>query len=103
MQLPLLTLAHLLAAGFPNSPHGRDVGLAAAPDPAVWAHAAVQGLVIVLKDSDFQHRVLLLGHPPKVVRVRLGNGSTAAVAGLLRSRQAGLLTFETDPTASLLA
>jgi predicted nuclease of predicted toxin-antitoxin system len=96
-------LVGLLAAEFPGSQHVRDVGLAAAPDPAVWAYAAAQGLTIVSKDSDFQHRALLLGHPPKVVWVRLGNCSTAAVVALLRTRQADLLAFEADPTASLLA
>ncbi len=40
-----------LAAEFPDSQHVRHVGLAAAPDPAVWAYAAAQGLVIVSKDS----------------------------------------------------
>jgi predicted nuclease of predicted toxin-antitoxin system len=92
-----------LAAEFPGSLHVRDVGLAAAPDPAVWTHAAAHGFVIVSKDRDFQHRALLLGHPPKVVWLRLGNCSTAAVAGLLRGRQADLLAFEADPVASLLA
>jgi predicted nuclease of predicted toxin-antitoxin system len=57
---------------------------------------------IVSKDSDFQQRALLLGHPPKVVWLRLGNCSTAAVAALLRTRHADLLAFEADPTASLL-
>jgi predicted nuclease of predicted toxin-antitoxin system len=92
-----------LAAEFPGSQHVRNVGLAAAPDLTVWAYAAAQGLVIVSKDSDFQHRALLLGHPPKVAWVRLGNCSTAAVTALLRARQADLLAFEADPTASLLA
>jgi predicted nuclease of predicted toxin-antitoxin system len=96
-------LVALLAVEFPGSQHVRDAGLAAAPDPAVWAYAAAQGLAIVSKDSDFQHRALLFGHPPKVVWVRLGNCSTAAVAALLRVRQADLLAFEADPTASLLA
>ena len=96
-------LVGLLATEFPNSQHVRDAGLAAGPDPAVWAYAAAQGFVIVSKDSDFQHRALLLGHPPKVVWVRLGNCSTAAVVPLLRNRQADLLAFEADPTASLLA
>jgi predicted nuclease of predicted toxin-antitoxin system len=91
-----------LAAEFPGSAHVRDVGVAAAPDPIVWAHAAAQGFVITSKDSDFQYRALLLGHPPKVVWVRLGNCPTAAVAALLRSRQADLLAFEADPAASLL-
>jgi predicted nuclease of predicted toxin-antitoxin system len=92
-----------LATEFPGSQHVRDVGLAAASDPAVWAYAAAQGLVIVSKDSDFQQRVLLLGHPPKVVWVRLGNCSTSAVANLLRSRQADLLAFEAEPIVSFLA
>ena len=54
-------LVRLLAVEFPGSQHVRDAGLAAAPDPAVWAYAAAQGLAIVSKDSDFQHRALLLG------------------------------------------
>ena len=96
-------LVGLLAAEFPGSQHVRDAGLAAAPDSAVWAYAAAQGLAIVSKDTDFQHRALLFGHPPKVVWVRLGNCPTAAVAALLRTRQADLLAFEADPNASLLA
>ena len=96
-------LVRLLAVEFPGSQHVRDAGLVAAPDPAVWAYAAAQGLVIVSKDSDFQHRALLFGQPPKVVWVRLGNCSTARVVALLQTRQADLLAFEADPAASLLA
>jgi predicted nuclease of predicted toxin-antitoxin system len=96
-------LVSQLAAEFPGSQHVRDAGLACASDSALWAYAAAQGLVIVSKDSDFQHRALLLGHPPKVVWVRLGNCSTTAVAALLRARQADLLAFEADPAASFLA
>jgi len=96
-------LVSLLAAEFPGSEHVRQAGLASAPDPAVWTYAAAQGLVIVSKDTDFQHRALLLGPPPKVVWVRLGNCSTSAVADLLRKRHADLLAFEADPVASFLA
>jgi predicted nuclease of predicted toxin-antitoxin system len=96
-------LPGLLALEFPGSQHVRDAGLAAASDPAVWAHAASQGFVIVSKDTDFQQRPLLFGHPPKVVWIRLGNCPTAAVVALLRARQADLLAFEEDPTASFLA
>jgi predicted nuclease of predicted toxin-antitoxin system len=92
-----------LAVEFPGSQHVRTAGFSTAPDSAVWAYAATQGFVIVSKDSDFQHRALLLGHPPKVVWVRLGNCSTASVAALLRSRHTDLLAFEADPTASFLA
>jgi predicted nuclease of predicted toxin-antitoxin system len=96
-------LVSLLSQEYAGSEHVRNVGLAAAADPVVWSFAAAQGFVIVTKDSDFQHRALLLGHPPKVVWLRLGNCSAAAVAALLRSRLTDLLAFEADPTASLLA
>lgn len=96
-------LVAILAAEFPDSQHVRNVGLSASPDPAVWAHAVANGFTIVSKDTDFQQRALLMGHPPKVVWVRLGNCTTAAVANLLRTRQADLLAFEADPVASFLA
>src|SRR5438309_282341 len=92
-----------LAAEFPGSGHVRDFGLAKASDPIVWSHAAAQGFVIVSKDVDFQQRALLIGHPPKVVWVRLGNCETSAVATLLRTRRSTLLAFEADASAAFLA
>ena len=96
-------LATQLAQEFPGSIHVRSIGMAAAPDPEVWAYAASNGFVIISKDTDFQMRALLDGHPPKVVWLRLGNCSTSAVASLLLSRRAELLEFEADPTAAFLA
>lgn len=92
-----------LATEFPGSAHVRDVGLATSSDPDVWAYAAANGFVIVSKDTDFQQRALLYGHPPKVIWVRLGNCSTADVVNLLRSRLADIHAFEADPAASFLA
>jgi predicted nuclease of predicted toxin-antitoxin system len=91
------------AAEFPGPVHVRDAGLVAASDPDVWAHAATNGLAIVSKDTDFQQRALLYGHPPKVIWVRLGNCTTAAVAALLRARQSDIDAFDHDPHASFLA
>jgi predicted nuclease of predicted toxin-antitoxin system len=96
-------LVALLSAEYPGSQHVRNVGLATAADTAVLNYAASQGMVIVSKDSDFQHRALLRGQPPKVVWFRLGNCPTAAVVNLLRLRHADLLAFEADPVASFLA
>jgi predicted nuclease of predicted toxin-antitoxin system len=92
-----------LAAEYPGSEHVRTVGLSTASDEDVWAHAAVNGLVIVSKDVDFQQRAVLRGPPPKVVWVRLGNCTTEAVAALLRARLPDLLTFQADPVAAFLA
>ncbi|MDA1051380.1 MAG: DUF5615 family PIN-like protein [Planctomycetota bacterium] len=69
----------------------------------MWAYAARYGFVIVSKDTDFQQRALLFGHPPKVIWVRLGNCTTEDVAALLRSRLSDIHSFEADPLASFLA
>jgi predicted nuclease of predicted toxin-antitoxin system len=96
-------LVTALATLYPGSAHVRDLGLATADDEAIWNYAAQHAFVIVSKDSDFQHRSLLLGHPPKVVWIRLGNCSTAAIENLLRARHPDLLAFEQDAIASFLA
>ena len=73
-------LVRLLNDLFPDSVHVRDVGLKAADDPVVWKYAQDYALIICSKDSDMHQRSFLLGYPPKVVWVRLGNCSTAEVA-----------------------
>jgi predicted nuclease of predicted toxin-antitoxin system len=92
-----------LAAEFPGSAHVRNFGLEKAADAQVWSHAAANGFAIVSKDVDFQQRALLLGHPPKVIWIRLGNCLTASVATLLRSHHKTLLAFEADPSAAFIA
>jgi predicted nuclease of predicted toxin-antitoxin system len=96
-------LVGLLAAEFPGSAHVRDLGMSASSDADVWAYAGANGFVIVSKDTDFQQRATLYGAPPKVIWVRLGNCSTAAVASLLQSRLSDAQAFEADAAASFLA
>ena len=45
------------------------------------------------KDSDFQQRSLLYGHPPKFIWLRLGNCPTQTIEGLLRKHAVALHTF----------
>jgi predicted nuclease of predicted toxin-antitoxin system len=59
-------LPRLLADLYPNSTHVREVGLRDASDVEIWEYAKQNGFVIVSKDSDFQQRSLLHGHPPKI-------------------------------------
>ena len=96
-------LVALFSAEFPGSQHVRNVGLAKAPDPDVWIYSKANGFAITSKDTDFEQRSLLYGHPPKVIWIRLGNCSTAAVANLLQSKFNEVRAFEADPTASFLA
>jgi len=72
-------LAPRLADLFPDSTHVRDVGLKSADDPVVWDYARLKGFLIVSKDADIHDLSLVLGNPPKVIWLRLGNCSTTQV------------------------
>lgn len=72
-QLPIALARFLVQSGF-DATHVADVGLDAASDHEIWAHARENHLAIVTKDDDFrtlanQQRSI----PPQVVWVRLGN------------------------------
>ena len=95
----LTTLADL----YPDSTHVRNEGLHSAPDDVVWAYAAQRGFTIVSKDADFRQRSFVVGHPPKVVWIRLGNCSTDEIADVLRTYHTDLLRFEQSELASFLA
>ena len=96
-------LARDLADVYPGSAHVLALGLGGAADGAIWARAAAEGVVLVTKDEDFQRLSVLLGPPPKVVWVRLGNCATADVARLLRFRADEVRAFAEHPEAAFLA
>jgi predicted nuclease of predicted toxin-antitoxin system len=95
-------LATALDSLYPGSQHLRMLGMETSSDDEVWNYAREHKMTIVSKDSDFYHRSMLLGHPPKVVWLRLGNCTTAAISTLLQARQADLLIFDQDTGASFL-
>ena len=87
---------------FPGSAHVRSLGLQGADDRAIWAQAGREGFVVVTKDDDFREFPLLLGSPPKLVILALGNSTTSAIRELLVARQPELTQFAEDPIASIL-
>ena len=95
-------LVRLLDDLFPDSVHVRDVGLKASDDLVVWQYAQDNSLIICSKDSDLHQRSFLLGFPPKVLWVRLGNCSTSDVEKLLRKHFATIALFAEDDYASFL-
>lgn len=97
------TLVQPLSDLYPGSIHVREVGLHLADDETLWRYAIEQGYTIVSKDTDFHQRSVLLGPPPKVVWIRLGNCSTAQIAKLLRAHFSDLFDFEQDKQAAFLA
>jgi predicted nuclease of predicted toxin-antitoxin system len=95
-------LITILADDYPDCQHVRNVGLREASDSVVWEYAKRNGFMIVSKDSDFHQRSLVLGHPPKVIWVKLGNCSTSEVMNLLRQHVSTIKQFEADETATFL-
>lgn len=95
-------LASRLSTLYPGSTHVKTLGMMTSPDVEIWQYAWENGFAIVSKDADFQQRSLLLGAPPKVVRLAVGNSPTARVEQLLRDRAEEVRDFDADPKLSLL-
>ncbi len=95
-------LARLLARLFPDSAHVRECGLLGLPDEDVWEFARANGFTIVSKDSDFQQRSLLYGHPPKIVWLRIGNCTRQQLVQLITTHEQDIRALATDPFETLL-
>ena len=88
---------------YPNSIHVKSISLDEAEDSTVWDYALAHGFTIVSKDSDFQMRSIIDGHPPKVIWIRSGNGSTNDIENILRQFHNATTDFSADTSSSLLA
>ncbi len=91
-----------LADQFPNSSHVNLVGLASATDLEIWAYAREHDFTVISKDDDFRSLSLVNGAPPKVIWLRIGNASTAAIESFIRSALVKIRTFEISAEESLL-
>ena len=96
-------LPNRLSDLFPDSLHIRDVDMKATIDPRVWDFAKDNNLMIVSKDADMHDLSLVLGNPPKVIWLRLGNCSTRQVEDVLRRNFDAIKLFYEDESLSLLA
>lgn len=96
-------LVEAVANLFPDSAHVQSLGLDRALDAPLWEFACRNDFVIVTKDVDFSDRSALLGHPPKVIWVRLGNCSTSDIAAALRKHHGQVEALVEDEGLGLLA
>jgi predicted nuclease of predicted toxin-antitoxin system len=87
---------------YPESKHVLTLGLGGAEDRVLWDRAAADDLTIVTKDEDFHSLSVLLGPPPKVIWIRLGNCTTADVSRLLRFRREEIEAFLVHRDAAFL-
>lgn len=86
-------LVGLLSTDFAGSCHVQDVQLNATTDAEIWDFARTNGFTLISKDSDFYDRSVLLGSPPKVIWLRVGNCSTQSIAELLATAQHAIRQF----------
>jgi predicted nuclease of predicted toxin-antitoxin system len=87
--------ARLRAAGH-DAVHVADIGMLAAPDQAILAHAASSGLVIISADTDFGELLAVTGATrPSVVLLRSADHLTP-------DQQATLLVANLTPIAAEL-
>lgn len=75
----------------------------AADDTIVWDYARDNDFIIVSKDADMHDLSLVLGNPPKVIWLRLGNCSTRQVEESLRRDFDVVNLFYKDQYVSLLS
>ena len=95
-------LIRLLHVPYPGSKHVDTVGLGGRPDQVIWDYAGPEGLAIVSKDNDFRQLSFLLGPPPKVIWLSVGNAGTEVIASLLEARRDTVDVFLNDPEEGLL-
>jgi predicted nuclease of predicted toxin-antitoxin system len=96
-------LPRMLADMFPDSADVLSLGLRGTADRVIWDRARDGEFVLVTKDEDFQRLSVLLGAPPKVIWVRLGNCAPADVARLLRFRVEQIRAFVEHPDSTFLS
>jgi len=95
-------LIDTISSAFPDSKHVKDFDLVRAADSSVWSFARENGFAVVSKDGDFVNLALLLGQPPKLIYLRVGNCTTERVGELLLDSQDAIKDFLSDPIESVL-
>ncbi|MGB9115910.1 MAG: DUF5615 family PIN-like protein [Bradyrhizobium sp.] len=68
----------------------------------LWDYAQTNGFAIVSQDVDFAEMAALFGWPPKVIWLRAGNQSTAAISALLRRHGEIIKLFGNDNNTACL-
>ncbi len=87
---------------FPESAHVFQIGLDREGDDVIWAFARENDFTLVTKDADFEALSVLMGSPPKVIWLRVGNCTTDTVERVMRWNFIAVQAFESDPNKGLL-
>lgn len=96
------SLVRRLADLFPGSASVSFLGLATAPDAAIWTFARDQGYVLVTQDLDFADDRRHPGPPPKVILIDIGNATPAELEDAIRLAAPSLEAFARDDQRSII-
>lgn len=95
-------LARLLEPRYPGTIHVDERLGAAAKDQRIWEYAWRHGFTILTKDKDFALMSARLGHPPKVIRIGIGNSGTREVLELMEAQAGPIEEFIDQRETGLL-
>jgi len=87
---------------YPGSEHIYLAGLDRASDVLLWDYARQNGFTFVTKDADFCEMSEVLGTPPKVIWLRLGNCSTNQIESILRQHHGAIVGLAENANAHVL-
>lgn len=95
-------LVRLLESEYPGSKHTEEELGERAKDSEIWKYALENGFTILSKDRDFARTSVRRGHPPKVVRVTIGNTDTNTVAAVIRNNAGRIRQFDEQNETGLM-
>lgn len=88
---------------FVGASHVYLAGLSTASDLEIWRFASKNNYAITTKDSDFNDLSILLGTPPKVIWLRIGNATVKECEMILRKHHITIANFLAMPDTRLLS
>jgi predicted nuclease of predicted toxin-antitoxin system len=95
-------LCRLVSDLFPESMQVASLGLAKADDRRIWEYARSHDFAIVSLDADFAEMASVLGPPPKVIWLRIGNQPTDSTARIIRTEAETIALFLHDTESACL-
>jgi predicted nuclease of predicted toxin-antitoxin system len=87
---------------FPLAKQLRELGLENYSDRSIWDFARKEDYTIVTFDSDFFDLNLILGTPPKIIWLRIGNATSEDIIQLFRQNFDLITEFLVNPDFSQL-
>ena len=95
-------LVKFLHKDFPDSSHITFLKMQGSTDTKIWEFAQKEHYIIVSKDNDFRQRSFLLGFPPKVIWLSIGNGGIESIKNTLLNNIAAIEIFSSNLDEGLL-